>query len=98
MVELLSPLVTAERPGQSVALAVRLPTGARARDVHGDTAQLARPIELTGRVDFREDMQDTISPVAMQRALQASQSGLDLLTVRLDDPGPLLAAVGASGM
>ncbi len=93
-VELLSTLAVPGGAGDTIILAVRLPTGVRARDVHGDTAQLAKPIELSGRVDFREDMQETITPVALQRALQASQSGLDLLTVRLDDPGPLLAALG----
>lgn len=96
LVEVLRPLGEGENQGDPVRLAVRLPTGTRARDVHGGlTVQLAKPVELTGKIDYREDVQETLSPVVMQRALQASQSGLDIVAVRLDDPRPLLVALGA---
>lgn len=95
VVEVLSPLeLMGEGAGDQIALAVRMPTGVRARDVHGDTAQLAKPVELTGRIDKLGQLKDTLPTVAFQRALQAGRSGLDLVAVRLDDPGALLAALG----
>jgi hypothetical protein len=57
--------------------------------------QLAKPIELSGKVEVHADMAETVSPVALQRAVSASRSGLDLLSVRLDDPAPLLEGLGA---
>ena len=64
-------------------------TGARARDHHGLTAELARPVELMGRVETSGDMKDTMPPMALQRALAQAQSGLELVSVRLEDARPL---------
>jgi adenylate cyclase len=92
-VEVLAP-IGAGGTGEAIGLSVRLPTGARARDRHGLTVELARPIELEGHVDLRSGSEETVSPVAMQRLFQAEQAGLDVFSIRLDDPRPLLMVLG----
>ncbi|HZV01248.1 MAG TPA: hypothetical protein VFF73_31340, partial [Planctomycetota bacterium] len=79
--------------GKTLEVAVRLPTGARARDRHGLTLELARPIVVTGRFDSRSAVEETSSTM-IQRAMHASKVGLDLIMLRLDDPRPLLQALG----
>jgi adenylate cyclase len=81
-------------PQGRVALSITLPTGARARDHRGLTAELARPVELVGRVEASGEMKDTMPPMALQRALAQAQSGLELVSVKLEDARPLGVALG----
>ncbi len=83
--------------GKTLEVAVRLPTGARARDRHGLTLELARPIVVTGRFDSRSAVEETSSTM-IQRAMNATKAGLDLINLRLDDPGPLLEALGVRAL
>lgn len=91
-VEVLCPLGTTHP--ERVELSLRLPTGARARNVHGLTLELARPIVIVGHVDALGESQDTLTPIALQRVVQASEAGLDLVSVRLEEPDALLKALG----
>ncbi len=49
---------------------------------------------IVGHVDALGESQDTLTPIALQRVVQASEAGLDLVSVRLEEPDALLKALG----
>jgi hypothetical protein len=93
IVEVMCPLGL--EPGKRTKIAVRFPTGSRAREQHGVTVELAKPVEIFGSFEGDAgEVTETLSPAAFQRALNQSQSGIELVSIRVDQPQALLAALG----
>lgn len=93
-VELAAPFDLPQDIG--IDLEAHLPGCVRAREgfARGNTAELERPIAMRGKVQLLAQVHETSSPIALQRILAANRQGLVLLSVRLEDPGPLLQALG----